>query len=79
MDDRKKFLVRLTQKDRKAIESAVKKLLVGDTKGLKIVKLKGVENIYRLRVRDFRIIYRLEGKKTYVLAIRRRSERTYGK
>ena len=48
----KKFIDKLIPDDRRRIVSAIMKLPSGDTK-----KLKGHENLYRLRVGEYRIIY----------------------
>lgn len=53
------------------------KLLSGTLKGLDIKKLKGRNDIFRVRKGDLRIVYRQEGKRIFVLLIERRSEGTY--
>ena len=45
--------------------------------GLDLKKLKGRNDIYRIRKGKIRIIYRVDNKQIYLLAIERRSENTY--
>ena len=45
--------------------------------GFDIKKLKGRNDIYRIRKGKIRIIYRVDNKQIYLLAIERRSENTY--
>ena len=78
MDKIQKALQKFTQKERALIQSLLEKLDSGNTKGLDIKKLKGRNDIFRVRKGNMRIIYRLDGKgKISVLAIERRREDTY--
>ena len=78
MDKIQKALQKFTQKERALIQSLLEKLDSGNTKGLDIKKLKGRNDIFRVRKGDMRIIYRLNGReKILVLAIERRREDTY--
>ena len=45
--------------------------------GLQVAKLKGRQDIFRVRKGRLRIIYRQSGTSTDILAIERRSEKTY--
>ena len=49
----------------------------GNTKGLDIKRLKGQPNIFRIRKGNLRIIYQLDGKAIFLLAIERQKEKTY--
>lgn len=53
------------------------RLQSGSAKGLDIKKLKGREDIFRVRKGDVRIIYQLRDGGIFVLAIDRRNEKTY--
>ena len=77
MDKIEKALSRLSAKEREWVKGVLEKLSVGQAGGLDIKKLKGREDIFRARKGDIRIIYRMRQKKILILAIERRSERTY--
>lgn len=77
MDKIEKALAKLSEKERKKIKQALEKLFSGDAKGLDIKRLKDRSDIFRLRVGDLRIIYRVVKDKIFVLAISRRNEKTY--
>ena len=77
MDSIEKALARLTEKERAWVKDILLRLRAGHTKGLDIKKLKGREDIFRVRKGDVRIIYRMEGGAIFILTIERRSERTY--
>ncbi|MCX6810216.1 MAG: type II toxin-antitoxin system RelE/ParE family toxin [Candidatus Berkelbacteria bacterium] len=77
MDQIQKALAKLSDKERKKIKQALEKLFSGDIKGLNIKKLKDRSDIFRLRVGDLRIIYRMNENKISILAISRRNENTY--
>lgn len=79
MDKIQKSLKRLSEKERELVKSILKRVEEGDTLGLDLQKLKGNDNIYRVRKGDIRIIYMQRGKSIFVLAIERRSEKTYKK
>jgi mRNA-degrading endonuclease RelE of RelBE toxin-antitoxin system len=77
MDKIQKALNKLSSKERERIKAIIKKLMTGDIRGLDIKKLKGRDDIFRLRKGDLRVIYRLKGDRIIILAIERRSENTY--
>ena len=77
MDDLEKSLRKLTAGERKQVKGILARLATSDFQGLDLKKLKGSENIFRVRKGDIRIIYRKDGSKLFVLAIERRSEGTY--
>lgn len=77
MDKLEKQLSKLTDKERERIKAVLSQLKSGNYKGLDIKKLKGREDIFRARRGDLRIIYALRGKEIYILAVERRSEKTY--
>ena len=80
MDKIKKALQRLTKKEQKIIEKILHLLKSGTYVGLDIKKLKGREDIFRVRKNDFRIIYRVDHKGSiFILTIERRNEKTYKK
>jgi mRNA-degrading endonuclease RelE of RelBE toxin-antitoxin system len=77
MDKIEKALNKLSDKERKLVQELLARLLKGEIFGLNIAKLKGHSDIFRLRKGDLRIIYRQTGKGIFLLAIERRSEKTY--
>ncbi len=77
MDKIEKTLKKLSLKEREYVKLALIKLNQGDFQGLNIVKLKGQEDIFRMRTGQLRIIFRLKNKNIFILAIERRSEKTY--
>ena len=65
-------------KERKKVKAILGKLLDGDTVGSDIKKLKGRDDIFRVRAGDLRIIYRTESKENImILSIYRRNESSY--
>ena len=52
-------------------------LVSGDVSTLDIKKLKGVDDIYRVRIGNLRIIFKKEPKDIRILDIGRRDENTY--
>ena len=77
MDKIEKFLARLSPREREALRLLLVRLSRGEYKGLDIKKLKGRSDIFRIRKGDIRIIYRVVGRKIFILAIERRGEKTY--
>lgn len=77
MDRIEKALVKLTPKERTWVRQILRRLIAGDTKGLNIKKLKGREDIFRVRKGTIRIIYRAVKNGIFILAIEHRSEDTY--
>ena len=79
MDKVEKALKRLTDKEREQIKWLLRRLASGNLRGLDIMKLKGREDVFRVRKGNLRVIYRAEGKEIFILSIERRSEKTYQK
>ena len=72
-----KALGKFSEKERKHIKNILAELQAGNFKKLDIKKLKGREDIFRVRKRDIRIIYRVKDGSIFIAAIERRSEKTY--
>ena len=71
-------MCRLQEKERKNVAEVLRKLNAGNFVNLDIKRLKGRKDIFRVRRRDVRIIYRIdENRKLFILKIERRSEKTY--
>lgn len=77
MDKIQKALNRLSDKEKRILKQILHRLDSNELLGLDIQKLKGQQNIYRLRKGNLRVIY-LQTKNSFeILAIERRSEKTY--
>ena len=77
MPSLKKLLSRFTRNEREVIEVLIERIISLNWRGLDVKKLRGYRDIFRLRKGDIRIIYRVQGKQTFILAIERRNEGTY--
>ena len=78
MDKVDKILSRISVKEKVSIKAILNRIQSGNFKGLDIKKLKGRQDIFRVRKGKIRIIYRLNTKrKIYILTIERRSEKIY--
>jgi len=73
-----KGLQRFTSKERQTIREVLRKIKNRDFQGLDVKKLEGRDDIFRVRKGRIRIIYRCnQDREIFVLAIERRSEKTY--
>ncbi|MBI4095198.1 MAG: hypothetical protein HY435_03335 [Candidatus Liptonbacteria bacterium] len=77
MDKIEKALARLSKKERAWVRDMLLRLRSGDYQGLNIKKLKGRDDIFRIRKGDIRVLYQVRGGRIFILAIDRRSEETY--
>lgn len=78
MDKIGKALRRLTAKERKTIQDILNKLSSNQIQSLDVKKLKGRNDIFRIRKSDIRILYQVrQDGKIFILAIERRREKTY--
>ncbi len=77
MDPIEKALKKLTSKEREHIKAILAKLISNKTQGLDIKKLKGRDDIFRVRKGDIRIVYRKKQDELFILLIERRNEATY--
>ncbi len=77
MDKISKALQKLNPKERNQIRIILIKLRAGNLKGLDLKKLRGREDIFRIRTGNIRIIYRPYNKQVNILAIERRNDNTY--
>ena len=78
MDKIAKTLKKLSSKERKQIKNILLLIQNNSWQNLDLKKLKGHSNIFRVRKGVLRIIFRQNTKKDiYILAIERRSEKTY--
>lgn len=77
MDKIGKVLRSLTAKERKLVREILKRVQAKDLRGFHVKKLKGREDIFRVRKGDFRIIFRMIEAHIFVLSVERKSEHTY--
>ncbi len=77
MDKISKALEKIDKKEKEAIRNILVKIKNKDFKGFDVKKLKGRNNIFRVRKGKIRIIYHLKQEKIMILSIERRSEKTY--
>ena len=77
MDKIEKALKKLSAKEREVVEEILKRIKSNDVQNLELKKLRGVDDIFRIRKGDIRIIYKKTKDQIFILAIERRSEKTY--
>jgi mRNA-degrading endonuclease RelE of RelBE toxin-antitoxin system len=81
MDKIDKSLLKLSDKQRNKLLESFKLVVEKETTGLNIKKLKGQKGLFRLRVGDARLIYRIDPKcdKPIIVYIGKRDDQTYRK
>lgn len=77
MDKIDKVLRKLNSREKERIKNIVKALRSGRFDDLDIKKLKGTENIFRVRKGNFRIIYQIRDGQVFILKLGYRKENTY--
>lgn len=77
MDKIDKLLKKLSSKERDMLVDVLTLLYTGEISTLNIKKLRGHQDIFRVRVQDLRIIFRRIDNEILVLEISRRNEKTY--
>ncbi len=77
MPSLKKILSKFSEAEQLEIESTIATVISLNWRTLDIKKLKGHENIYRVRRGRLRIIFSKEKKGISIFAIERRKEDTY--
>ncbi|MEK7115161.1 MAG: type II toxin-antitoxin system RelE/ParE family toxin [Patescibacteria group bacterium] len=77
MDKIDRALNKLIPKEREQIKNIIKSLQSGRFNNLDIRKLKGLENIFRVRKGGIRIIYQVINKEIFIIKIDKRKENTY--
>ena len=77
MDIVEKQLRKIQGSYRERVYSAIEQIMARNFATLDRKLLKGYENIFRVRVGNYRIIYHDDGEKITLKAIRKRDERTY--
>ncbi len=77
MEQWQKQLRKIPRNDRDRIFAALTLLLQRDYSILNLKQLKGYQNIFRIRVGNYRIIFHDDGEEITLKAISRRDENTY--
>ena len=77
MDKIDRELRKLNPKERLLVKSILEKIKITDIYNLDLKKLKGRDDIFRVRKGKIRIIYRKVENNILVLAIERRNDNTY--
>ncbi len=77
MDKIDRALNKLIPKEKERIKNIIKALQLGRFNNLDIRKLKGLENIFRVRKGGIRIIYQVINKEIFIIKIDKRKENTY--
>lgn len=77
MDRMDKFLRRLSAEELIVVEEVVGRILTRKLGALDHKKLKDTADVYRVRVRDVRIIFQMNDRNIRIITIGRRNEQTY--
>ena len=77
MDKIDKALNELIFKEKGRIKNIIKALQLGRFDNLDIKKLKGFQDVFRVRRGGLRIVYQLLGRRIIILKIDKRKEDTY--
>ncbi len=77
MDRISKFLKKLSPKEQQAIADVIVRVLAKNFSHLDVKKLRGEENIFRVRKGDIRILFQKTEDDIHILFIERRSDTTY--
>ncbi|MCX6714072.1 MAG: hypothetical protein NTV48_03155 [Candidatus Vogelbacteria bacterium] len=78
MDKLSKTLAKLTAKEKEVVAEIFAKIQAGKVAGLDLKKLKGYDDIYRVRFGKWRVIYRTDNKgKIFLVSFDRRNDHTY--
>ena len=77
MDKIQKFLQKLSQKERTAIESIINQIIRRDITGIDVKKLRGEDHLFRARKGNIRIIFSMKKDYAYIITIERRNDTTY--
>jgi len=72
-----KLLAKIPVKDLLRIQQTLEKIKDLQFEGLNIKAIKGQNEIFRVRVGRYRIIYKLEDKNIFLISIDKRNEKTY--
>lgn len=77
MDKIRKAILKFSLEEQKIVKSLLNKILQADFKDLELKKLKGHNNLFRVRKGKIRIIFSQEEESIKILAVERRNDHTY--
>ncbi len=77
MDRIRKFLNKLSPKERITVEEIIECVLRRDLVGFDVKKLRGNQQEFRVRKGNIRIIFSMDGNEVFVQKIERRGDTTY--
>lgn len=77
MSSLKKLLSKFSREERKIIEPLIEAIISLNWRHLNIKKLKGYQDIFRVKKGNLRIIFTKSKKNIFILSIERRREKTY--
>lgn len=77
MDRISKFLRKLSTKERETVKHIILRVLAHDFSNLDVKKLKGDDNIFRVRKGNIRIKFQKQETVIFILSVERRSDTTY--
>jgi mRNA interferase RelE/StbE len=72
-----KLLARLPPKQLAVIKAVLEQILRGEYGGLDIKMIKGQNSVFRVRIGNYRIIFKTVDKQQRIISISRRNEKTY--
>ncbi len=72
-----KALNKFSKTEKRVVKKILLKIKSGKFSELNLKKLKGRNDIYRVRKGKLRVIYRIKDQKIYLISIERRNDRTY--
>ncbi len=79
MDKISKALKKFTDREKVLVKGILVKIKKGSLESLQVNKLKGYDDIFRVKKGRLRVIYRMNGEKINLLTIEKRSDNTYKK
>lgn len=77
MDKIEKVLQKLNRQERQKLKEILAKIKAGDLGALDLKKLKGRENVFRVRKGKMRVIFYKEGSIIKILSLERRNDSIY--
>jgi len=77
MDKIEKELSKFSPKEKIQLKFFLQKINSGNLNNLDIKKLKGMDNIFRVRKGNFRVIYFKKEKEIILLKLERKNDNTY--